>query len=77
MYLSLLLYLTASTENVTKPPPSTSTSTEGIDILKYIPNVGIAPQRRTKQTARMSTGGIAPRKRVPTNDESEGFHLYL
>ena len=32
---------------------------------------------RTKQTARMSTGGKAPRKLVPTKDESKGFHLNL
>ena len=37
---------------------------------------------RTKQTARnteprMSTGGKAPRKQVPTSDENKGLHLNL
>ena len=32
---------------------------------------------RTKQTARMSTEGRAPRKQVPIKDESKGFNLNL
>ena len=32
---------------------------------------------RTKQTARMSTGGKTPRKQVPTKAENKGLHLNL
>ena len=37
----------------------------------------IVTKPRTKQTARMSTGGKAPRKQVSIKDESKGFHINL
>ena len=37
----------------------------------------IVKKPRTKQTARMSTGGKAPRKQVPTKDESKGILLQV